>query len=321
MQALPCRTTPRAATCCPGWMSSQCGSGLRTPSVLPQPRGSPMVAKPRWGRGWGLECERQVARFWVCTSATPFSSELFALASSCSSQYCPHTSRKPQRKKCPPLSDLTIYTSDSTPSARTSAGDFVKESAASDLGSRKYYPRVSGRVVLHYHVPFTLQWMDARRPTEIHKDSSYFFCVAREFVLLAIGLRYPLAMEHPVHGLNPPSISTPSDLAVSQQKFVSMAVRAVEDIDVHSSLMRVSTTEGLSQGVPGNQSEQAARGSRWARKPTWKSGCGRHQGESIYHIFEYPDPSLQNLRLPSAKMSLISSIISHETFSSLVCSH
>ena len=78
------------------------------------------------------------------------------------------------------------------------------------------------------------------------------FFVARDFVLLTIGLRYPLAMEHPVHDLNLPSSSTPGDFAVSQQELVCMAVYAVEDVDVYSSIMQVSVAGGCHRARQGN---------------------------------------------------------------------
>ena len=94
-----------------------------------------------WGKRMGAWMRAARAAFWVmprALSATPFSSGLFALANSCLMQYCVHTSPRSLPNNSPPLSDITLSTSDGTPLARTSAINFLKASAASELRSRKY---------------------------------------------------------------------------------------------------------------------------------------------------------------------------------------
>ena len=122
MQVLPSRTTSRATTCCPGWMSSWCGSGLHTPSVLPQPTGSTMMANRSDERGCGIGSERQVPRFGLCRESSRqrrLAPDSFALENSCLMQYYLHTSSKSPPNNYLPLSDLTPSTSDGTPSAGT----------------------------------------------------------------------------------------------------------------------------------------------------------------------------------------------------------
>ena len=95
---------------------------------------------------------------------------------------------------------------------------FLKASAASDLRSRKYthaYRVKSFFTIMMYFVPSNEGII--LRPLRSTKTLPSFF-VTRDVVLLAIGLRYPLAMEHPVHVLNLPSSSTSRDFAASLNK-------------------------------------------------------------------------------------------------------
>lgn len=67
------------------------------------------------------------------------------------------------------------------------------------------------------------------------------FSGARDSGSSAVGLRYPLAVEHLVHGPNLVCHATRNNVAVSlSKKIVSMAAHAVDNLDVYGSLRVMS---------------------------------------------------------------------------------
>ena len=137
--------------------------------------------------------------------------------------------------------------------------------------------------------------MGALRPTEINTNI-FSFCVARDFVLLAIGLRYPFDMEHPMLGLNSPCRFARSDFVSLNRNSLTCPCTQWK--------MPMSTAVSRESALPG--AIIGRQGNRVYSLHEVVDGLGNQKGKggviviraNLLAIVREPDPSLQNIRRP-----------------------